>query len=138
MKHLHNELFPDSTLMQNLLLCFTLDARISNILIFMRYFFHQTNKSFYLRSLTCLCFKCESGLEKTEMTGTDMYIARQTAFYCYCLSTASLLQTQFTFHITRIKQKFLICQGCVIMTSKVFVFLAMKEYLLKQRKASTG
>ena len=35
----------------NLLLCFTLDARISNILIFMRHFFHQTNKSFYLHSL---------------------------------------------------------------------------------------
>ena len=138
MKHLHNELFPDSTLMQNLLLCFTLVARISNILIFMRYFFHQTNKSFYLRSLICSCFKCEPGLKKTEVTGTDMYIARQTAFYCYCLSTASLLQTQFTFHITSIKQKFLICQGCVIMTSKAFVFLAMKEYLLKQGKTSAG
>ena len=36
---------------RNLLLCFRLDARISNILIFMRHFFHQTNKSFYLHSL---------------------------------------------------------------------------------------
>ena len=39
MKHLHNEL-----------LQMRLDARISNILIFLHHFFHQINKSFYLQS----------------------------------------------------------------------------------------
>ena len=36
---------------RNLLLCFRLDARKSNILIFRSHFFHQANKSFYLHSL---------------------------------------------------------------------------------------
>ena len=65
---------------------------------------------------------CESGLKKTEMSGTDMHVARQTAFYCYCLNTASLPQIQFTFHREKMKQKFLICEDCVIMVSKGFCF----------------
>ena len=36
---------------RNLLSCFRVDGRISNNLIFMRHFFHQANKSFYLQSL---------------------------------------------------------------------------------------
>ena len=36
---------------RNLLLCFRVGGRISNNLIFMRHFFHQANKSFYLQSL---------------------------------------------------------------------------------------
>ena len=57
------------------LLCFTPDARISNIFIFMRIFFHQTNKSFYLH--LCPCFKYESGVKKT-----DMPVGRQATLYC--------------------------------------------------------
>ena len=52
------------------LLCFRLDARISNILIFMRHFVHQTNKNVCLHSLyfrLCQCFKYKSGLKKTDM-----------------------------------------------------------------------
>ena len=67
--------------------------------------------------MLCPYFKCEPGLRKT-----DMYVVRQAAFYCYCLNTASLPQIPFTFHRMSIKQKFLICEGCVIMTSKSFCF----------------
>ena len=67
--------------------------------------------------MLCPCFKCESGLKKT-----DMHMVRQIAFYCYCLNTASLPQMEFTFHRKSIKQKFLICEGCVIMESKSFCF----------------
>ena len=56
------------------------------------------------------------------MAGTDMHVARQAAFCCYCLNTASLPQIQFTFHRTSLRQKFLICEGCVIMASKSFCF----------------
>ena len=44
--------------------------------------------------MLCLCFKCEPGLKKTHM-----HVVRQTAFYCYCLNTASLPQIQFIFYI---------------------------------------
>ena len=104
MKHLHNELLHNSTDAE-ICCCFRLDARILNILIFMHDFFHQTNKIFYLQSLIfnlCLCFKCESGLRKT-----DRHKVRQTAFYCYCLNTASLPQIQFTFHRKTHKAKVL-------------------------------
>ena len=67
--------------------------------------------------MLCLCFRCESGLKKT-----DMHVVRQTAFYCYYLNTASLSQIQFTFHRKSIKQKFLICEDCVTMASKSFCF----------------
>ena len=72
--------------------------------------------------MLCPCFKCKSGLKKTEIRSTDMHVARQTAFYCYCLNTTSFPQIQFTFHRTSIKLKFLICEGCVIMASKSFCF----------------
>ena len=70
--------------------------------------------------MLCPCFKCESGLKKTKMTGSDMHVARQTAFFCYNLGTASLSQIQFTFHGTSMKQKFLIYEDCVITSSKSF------------------
>ena len=63
------------------------------------------------------CFKCESGLKKT-----DMHMVRQTAIYYYCLNTASLPQIQSTFHRKSIKQMFLVCEGCVIMASQSFCF----------------
>ena len=63
-----------------------------------------------------------SGLKKTEMSDTDMHVARQTAFYCYFLNTTSLPEIQFTFHRENMKQKFLICEDCVIMVSKGFCF----------------
>ena len=56
------------------------------------------------------------------MAGTNMHVARQKTFYCYCLNTASSPQIQFTFHRTSIKQKFLICEACVVMASKSFCF----------------
>ena len=80
--------------------------------------------------MLCLCFKCEPGLKKT-----DMHVVRQTAFHCYCLNTANLPQIQFTFHRTGREQKFLICEGCVIMTSKSFCFSCDEKssYLNEER-----
>ena len=63
---------------RNLLLCFRLDARISNILIFMRHFFHQKNKGFYLHSLI---FNVVS-VKADRKPKTDMHVVRQTAFQC--------------------------------------------------------
>ena len=68
------------------------------------------------------CYKCDPGLKKT-----DMHVVRQAAFYCYCLNTSSLPQIQFTFHRKGIKQKFLICESCVIMASKSFCFSRDKK-----------
>ena len=57
---------------RNLLLCFRLDARISNILIFMCHFSHQTNKRFYLHSIIVNVVPVKADRKPK----TDMHVVR--------------------------------------------------------------